>query len=49
MKIGQPTDISMGNILTKNFVLFEGLARKSRPFFVYQLTAINNEPIMTSL
>ena len=42
-------DIVMENIFRKNFILHGGLGLKSRPFLIYQPTAINQKPIRKSL
>ena len=39
----------MGNIVKKNFGCFGEQSSRSRPFSIYQLTIINQKPILMSL
>ena len=49
MRLGQIIDVVMKNISKKRFAQIGGLGPKSRPFLIYQTTAINQKPIIMRL
>ena len=48
VKLGQPIEIVMRQILRNNFAWFGGRSSKPKSFLIYQSSPINQKPVMMS-